>query len=93
MATILCHGKNQTDNFIIKKKDLVKGMEAFKIVSLNKKVIQSNSDARRLIRGGAVKFDGKIISDEIKTFFEKDFKKNKIEISIGKKNHFTIKII
>ena len=92
-TTNLCHGKNIADSFIIKKNDLVKGMEAFKIVSLNKKVIQSNSDARRLIRGGAVKFDGKIISDEIKTFFEKDFKKNKIEISIGKKNYFTIKII
>ena len=92
-TTNLCHGKNIADSFIIKKNDLIKGMEAFKIVSLNKKVIQSNSDARRLIRGGAVKFDGKIISDEIKTFFEKDFKKNKIEISVGKKNHFTIKII
>ena len=92
-TTNLCHGKNIADSFIIKKNDLVKGMEAFKIVSLNKKVIQSNSDARRLIRGGAVKFDGKIISDEIKTFFGKDFKKNKIEISAGKKNHFTIKII
>ena len=92
-TTNLCHGKNIADSFIIKKNDLVKGMEAFKIVSLNKKVIQSNSDARRLIRGGAVKFDGKIISDEIKTFFRKDFKKNKIEISVGKKNHFTIKII
>ena len=92
-TTNLCHGKNIADSFIIKRNDLVKGMEAFKIVSLNKKVIQSNSDARRLIRGGAVKFDGKIISDEIKTFFEKDFKKNKIEISVGKKNHFTIKII
>ena len=92
-TTNLCHGKNIADSFIIKKNDLIKGMEAFKIVSLNKKVIQSNSDARRLIRGGAVKFDGKIISDEIKTFFEKDFKKNKIEISIGKKNYFTIKII
>ena len=92
-TTNLCHGKNIADSFIIKKNDLIKGMEAFKIVSLNKKVIQSNSDARRLIRGGAVKFDGKIISDEIKTFFRKDFKKNKIEISVGKKNHFTIKII
>ena len=92
-TTNLCHGKNIADSFIIKKNDLIKGMEAFKIVSLNKKDIQSNSDARRLIRGGAVKFDGKIISDEIKTFFRKDFKKNKIEISVGKKNHFTIKII
>ena len=92
-TTNLCHGKNIADSFIIKKNDLIKGMEAFKIVSLNKKVIQSNSDARRLIRGGAVKFDGKIINDEVKTFFKKDFKENKIEVSVGKKNHFAIKII
>ena len=92
-TTNLCHRKNLVDSFIIKKKDLVKGLEAFKIISLNKKIIQSNSEARRLIRGGAVKFDGKIINDEVKTFFKKDFKKNKIEVSVGKKNHFAIKII
>ena len=92
-TTNLCHGKNIADSFVIKKNDLIKGIEAFKIISLNKKIIQSNSEARRLIRGGAVKFDGKIINDEVKTFFKKDFKKNKIEISVGKKNHFTIKII
>ena len=92
-ATNLCHGKNIADSFVIKKNDLIKGIEAFKIISLNKKIIQSNSEARRLIRGGAVKFDGKIINDEVKTFFKKDFKKNKIEISVGKKNHFVIKII
>ena len=92
-TTNLCHGKNIADSFVIKKNDLIKGIEAFKIISLNKKIIQSNSEARRLIRGGAVKFDGKIINDEVKTFFKKDFKKNKIEISVGKKNHFAIKII
>ena len=92
-TTNLCHGKNIADSFVIKKNDLIKGIEAFKIISLNKKIIQSNSEARRLIRGGAVKFDGKIINDEVKTFFKKDFKKNKIEISVGKKNHFVIKII
>ena len=74
-TTNLCHGKNIADSFVIKKNDLIKGIEAFKIISLNKKIIQSNSEARRLIRGGAVKFDGKIINDEVKTFFKKDFKK------------------
>ena len=92
-ATNLCHGKNIADSFIIKKNELIKGIEAFKIVSLNKKIIQSNSEARRLIRGGAVKFNGKIITDEIKIFSKKDFKENKIEVSVGKKNHFAIKII
>jgi len=89
----LCHGKNLADSFIIKKNDLVKGLEAFKIISLNKKIIQSNSESRRLIRGGAVKFNGKLITNELKVFFEKDVQNNKIEISIGKKNHFTVKII
>ena len=92
-ATNLCHGKNIADSFIIKKNKLINGIEAFKIVSLNKKIIQSNSEARRLIRGGAVKFNGKIITDETKIFFKKDFKENKIEVSVGKKNHFAIKII
>ncbi len=92
-VTNLCHGKNIADSFIIKKNKLIKGIEAFKIVSLNKKIIQSNSEARRLIRGGAIKFNGKIITDETKIFFKKDFKENKIKVSAGKKNHFVIKII
>ena len=92
-TTNLCHGKNLTDSFVIKKRDITKGLEAFKIISLNKKVIQSNSESRRLIRGGAVKFNGKLITNELKIFSSNDIKNNKIEISIGKKNHFTIKII
>ena len=92
-TTNLCHGKNIADSFTIKKNKLIKGIEAFKIISLNKKIIQSNSEARRLIRGGAVKFNGKIITDEVKIFFKEDFKENKIEVSVGKKNHFAIKII
>jgi len=92
-ATILCHGKNQADNFVIKKKDLDKGIEAFKIISLNKKIIQSNSESRRLIRGGAVKFNGKLITNELEIFSEKNIKNNIIKISIGKKNHFIVKVV
>ena len=92
-TTNLCHGKNLVDSFIIKKNDIIKGLEAFKILTLNKKIIQSNSESRRLIRGGAVKFNGKLITNELKVFFEKDVQNNKIEISIGKKNHFTIKVV
>ena len=92
-TTNLCHGKNLADSFVIKKNDLAKGLEMFKIVSLNKKIIQSNSESRRLIRGGAVKFNGKLITNELKIFSSNNIKNNKIEISIGKKNHFTVKII
>ena len=91
-ATKLCHGKNITDNFSLKKTDLAKGIEAFRVISLNKKVIQSNSEARRLIRGSAVKFNGEIITNEVEKISEKNIKNNKIEISIGKKIHFIVKI-
>ena len=63
------------------------------IKSLNKKVINSNSESRRLIRGGAVKLNGELINDELKLITNKNVKNNKIEISIGKKNYFTIKIV
>ena len=92
-ATNLCHGKNLTDSFTIKKNDIIKGVEAYKIISLNKKIIQSNSESRRLIRGKAVKLNQKLITNELEIISEKNIKNNKIEVSIGKKNHFTVKII
>ena len=92
-ATNLCHGKNLADTFSIKSNELNKGIELFKIISLNKKVINSNSESRRLIRGGAVKLNGELINDELKLITNKNVKNNKIEISIGKKNYFTIKIV
>ena len=92
-ATNLCHGKNLADTFSIKSNELNKGIELFKIISLNKKVINSNSESRRLIRGGAVNLNGELINDELKLITNKNVKNNKIEISIGKKNYFTIKIV
>ena len=92
-ATELCHGKKISDTFTLKKSIFSKGLEIFKLISLNKKVIKSNSEARRLIRGGAVKLYGEVITDELKLVSTKNIKKNQIEISIGKKNNFFIKII
>ena len=92
-ATKLCHGKNITDNFIIKKNIISKGLEAFKIVSINKKIIQSNSEARRLIKGGAVRFNGKLIKNEMEKISNDYIKNRIIKVSIGKKKHFVIKIV
>lgn len=92
-ATKLCHNKVEKDICVLKKKYIKNGLEAFEIVSINKKIINSKSDARRLIRGGAVKFNGKLIKDELEKISEKNLSNNKIEVSIGKKNHFTIRII
>ena len=91
-ATNLCHGKIESDTFTIKKNIFQKGMQAFEIISINKKLIKSKSEARRYIRGGAVKFNGKILNNELEDLTEKDLINNKIEISIGKKNNFVIKI-
>ena len=92
-ATKLCHNKIEKDICVLKKKYIKNGLEAFEIVSINKKIINSKSDARRLIRGGAVKFNGKLIKDELEKISEKNLSNNKIEVSIGKKNHFTIHIV
>ena len=92
-ATKLCHNKIEKDIYVLKKKYIKNGLEAFEIVSINKKIINSKSDARRLIRGGAVKFNGKLIKDELEKISEKNLSNNKIEVSVGKKNHFTIHII
>ena len=40
-----------------------------------------------------IKIDDIIIEDEKKILYEKDFKKNKLKLSYGKKKHFLIKII
>ena len=41
---------------------------------------------------GKKELNQKIITNELEKFTEKDIKNKKIEVSIGKKNHFTIKI-
>jgi len=92
-VTKLCHKKIEKDNFVLKQTELRSGLSAFEIISINKKIISSKSDARRLIRGGAVKFNGKLINDELKKVEKKDLIDNKIEVTIGKKTHFIVKII
>ena len=93
-TTSICHGKIEKDSFEIKKEDIFeKEMKAFEIISINTKLITSKSEARRLIRGGGVKFNQKVIKDELQFFKKSDINNNEITVSIGKKANFIIKII
>ena len=54
----------------------------------------SKSEARRAIKGNALKIDNQVISDEKKIVRLEDFgNKKNLKISFGKKKHYLIKII
>ena len=51
---------------------------------------KSNGDARRLIRGGGARVNGRSISDENTIINHEDFNIGKVKISAGKKRHALI---
>ena len=58
------------------------------------KIMSSKSEARRSIKGGAIKINNQILSDENKIVLLDDFDDNKnLKISFGKKKHYILKII
>ena len=58
------------------------------------KIMSSKSEARRSIKGGAIKINNQILSDENKIILLDDFDDNKnLKISFGKKKHYILKII
>ena len=58
------------------------------------KIMSSKSEARRAIKGGAIKINNQILSDENKIVLLDDFDDNKsLKISFGKKKHYILKII
>jgi len=58
------------------------------------KIMSSKSEARRAIKGGAIKINNQILSDENKIVLLNDFDDNKnLKISFGKKKHYILKII
>ena len=70
------------------------GIQIYKILTIDNILCQSNSDARRLISQGAVKINGKKISDFNYLIKDKDLlENNTIQVSIGKKKHALVKII
>ena len=75
----------------IKRSDIKKGINILKFIADNK-ILQSKSEARRVIANKGIKLDDVLIEDEKKLIELKDFKKNVLKLSYGKKKHFLIKI-
>jgi tyrosyl-tRNA synthetase len=77
----------------VKKNKFIKGIKILDLLTINK-IFSSKSEARRAIKGAALKINNKVLSDESKIIQTIDFEKNKIlKISFGKKKHYLIKII
>ena len=77
------------------KIDLVKikkGINLLDIISENK-ILHSKSEARRAIANKGFKIDDIIVTDEKRILQLKDFKKNILKLSFGKKKHYLVKII
>ena len=56
------------------------------------KLEKSKSEARRLVKGMAVKIDNKIVSNEKLVIDKKIFENNQIKLSLGKKRHIKIEL-
>tara|TARA_B100000963_G_C22596819_1_gene658255 strand:- start:1209 stop:1940 length:732 start_codon:yes stop_codon:yes gene_type:complete len=77
----------------IEEDNLKKGIKILDLLS-SSKIMTSKSEARRAIKGNALKIDNKLLSDENKIIGLKDFdNKKNLKISFGKKKHYLIKII
>ena len=75
----------------MKKEKLKKGLNILELLSTNN-ITSSKSEARRAIKGNAIKLDNEVLLDENKLISIKDFKnENVLKISFGKKKHYLIK--
>ena len=76
---------------IVKKEEIKKGINILDLIA-NNKILSSKSEARRVIESRGLKLDDKVIVDEKKILQLKDFEKNTLKLSYGKKKHYVIKI-
>ena len=77
---------------IVNLNEIEKGISILDFISKNK-ILPSKSEARRVVANKGFKIDGKVIEDEKKLLKLKDFKKNILKLSYGKKKHYLVKII
>ena len=75
----------------IKKEEINKGVNILDLIA-NNKILPSKSEARRVILNKGLKLNDKVIDDEKKILQLKDFEKNTLKLSYGKKKHYLIKI-
>ncbi len=75
-----------------KKEELNKGIKILELL-FSGKIMSSKSEARRAIKGKAIKINNIILNDENRIISTKDFSEKVLKISFGKKKHYLIKII
>ena len=76
---------------IIKKEEAEKGINILDLIADNK-ILKSKSEARRVIANKGFKLNDKVVDDEKKILQLKDFDKNILKLSFGKKKHYLIKV-
>ena len=82
---------SQLPTIFLPKEDLGSGILAFEFIALIDSV-SSKGEARRLIRGGGVRINDVVITDEGKTIGMDNLnEKDVIKVSIGKKRHTLIR--
>ena len=77
---------------IIERKIISQGINIIELIFQNG-MVQSKSEARRILKNNGVKVNDNVISDEKKIIDINDVQNNCIKLSIGKKNHLKVKII
>ena len=77
---------------IIERKIISQGINIIELIFQNG-MVQSKSEARRILKNNGIKFNDNVISDEKKIIDINDVQNNCIKLSIGKKNHLKVKII
>ena len=76
----------------IKLNDLNKGINILDLIAENK-ILSSKSEVRRIIANRGLKINNITVENEKKKLQLKDFEKNTLKLSCGKKKHYLIKII
>ena len=85
-------GKNIPEK-TMSNKEFIQGVNIIDLIFQNK-LVQSKSEARRILKNNGIRINDNIISDEKKIINMDDVSKdNFIKLSIGKKNHLKIKVI
>ncbi len=76
----------------IKKENLKNKINILDLIILSK-LESSKSEARRLLKGKAIKINNVIIGDEKQIISEDLFKNNFLKLSLGKKRHIKINLV
>ena len=85
-------GKNIPEK-TMSNKEFIQGVNIIDLIFQNK-LVQSKSEARRILKNNGIRINDNIISDEKKIINMNDVSSdNFIKLSIGKKNHLKVKVI